>query len=71
MARNDALAGGHTVIKLNYLKFINSQSDFIYVTEKLTANYCFWSYTQLQTAPALKPFDDRGRAHAHRAKICT
>ena len=65
MARNDALGSGHTTINSN------SQSYFIYVTEKLTVNQCFWSYTQLQTAPALKLFEDHGRAHAHYAKICT
>ena len=26
----------------------------LHVTEKLTINHCFWSYTQLQTVPALK-----------------
>ena len=26
---------------------------------------------QLQTAPVPKPFEDRGHAHAHHAKICT
>ena len=42
-----------------------------FCTEKLTVGHCFWSYTQPKTAPALKPFEDRGRAHAHYAKICT
>ena len=68
MARNDALASGHTVIN-SIIKFINSKSYFIYVTEKLTVDRCSWSYTQLLTAPALKPFEDRGRAHVHYAKI--
>ena len=52
-------------------QFINSQSYVIYVTEKLTVDHCFWSYTLLQTAPVLKPFEDHGRAHAHNAKIFT
>ena len=64
MARNDALASRHTVI-------INSLSYFINVTEKLTVDHCFWSYTQVQTAPALKLFEDHGCAHVHHAKICT
>ena len=46
-------------------------SYFIYATEKLTVDHCFWSYTQPQTAPALKPFEDRGHADAHHAKIYT
>ena len=68
VARNDALASGHTVINA---VVINSQSNFIYVTEKLTVGHCFWSHTQPQTAPSLKLFEDRGRAHAHHANICT
>ena len=61
MARNYALASG----------YLNSLSNFIYVTEKLTIGHCFWSYTQPQTAPALKSFENCGRSHAHYAKICT
>ena len=67
MARNDPLASGHTVINA----VINSLSNFVYVTEKLTVGHCFWSYTQLQTTPTLKPFKDHGCVRAHHAKICT
>ena len=45
-------------------------SVIIYATEKLTVDHCFWSYMQLQTAQAQKLCEDRGRAHAHHAKIC-
>ena len=67
MVRNDALATGHTVINAI---IINSLSCLSYVTEELTVDHCFWSYTQLQTAPVLKLFKDRSRVHARHAKIC-
>ena len=38
MARNDALASGHTVINAIYL---NSLSYFVYVTDKLTVDHMF------------------------------
>ena len=51
MARNDALASGHIIIN-SIIQF----SVKLYVTEKLTVDHGFLSYTQLQTALALKPF---------------
>ena len=69
MARNDALANEHTITQLS--KNYQFSANFIYVTEKLTVGHCFWSYTQPQTAPVLKPSQDRGCAHVHHAKFCT
>ena len=65
MARNDALANGHTVINAKIYQF----SVILYLCNRKT--YCRPLFLELHAAPALKLFKDRGRAHAHHAKICT
>ena len=62
MASNDALVSGHTVPIINYLSYC------MYVTEKLTVDYCLWSYTcSLDTVAALQQFERSWSC----AKICT
>ena len=70
IARNAALTSRHAVNAV-LSKIYQFSVELYLCKEKLTVDNFFWSYTQLQTAPVLKRFEDRGRAHAHHAKICT